>query len=217
MGRISPGPTRWPPGAERRLVPTETNLKPQSSGQRPCGACGSHFPSLLALPYCVPVDKVLEGYACGRSSDVAFLSAAGGDQRGSGCAAAWAPASPHTDFTSGLRRRKRGGGLVAGVWEFARPAVQCAGPSWRRPGRTFWWPPRPRLRLAVVVIFSPPKGVIHPKDTLEVIALFSAGPLHRLVPGGAVAGFPGPEGIVWRVHYNCMVQDKKHKDNVNRV
>ena len=30
MGRISPGPTRWPPGAERRLVPQNqtSNLKP---------------------------------------------------------------------------------------------------------------------------------------------------------------------------------------------
>ena len=88
---------------------------------------------------------------------------------------------------------------MAWLWELARPAVQCAGPSWRRPGRTFWWPPRPRLRLAVAVIFSPLKGVIHLKDTLEVIALFSAGPLHCLVPGGAVAGFSGPGQIVWRV------------------
>ena len=30
MGRISPGPTRWPPGAERRLVPAKPNLKPQT-------------------------------------------------------------------------------------------------------------------------------------------------------------------------------------------
>ena len=29
MGRISPGPTRWPPGAERRLVPAK--IKPQTS------------------------------------------------------------------------------------------------------------------------------------------------------------------------------------------
>ena len=29
--RISPGPTRWPPGAERRLVPAKSNLKPQTS------------------------------------------------------------------------------------------------------------------------------------------------------------------------------------------
>ena len=28
---ISPGPTRWPPGAERRLVPAKSNLKPQTS------------------------------------------------------------------------------------------------------------------------------------------------------------------------------------------
>ena len=31
MGRISPGPTRWPPGAEWRLVPAKSNLKPQTS------------------------------------------------------------------------------------------------------------------------------------------------------------------------------------------
>ena len=30
MGRISPGPTRWPPGVERRLVPAKSNLKPQT-------------------------------------------------------------------------------------------------------------------------------------------------------------------------------------------
>ena len=28
-GRISPGPTGWPPGAERRLVPAKSDLKPQ--------------------------------------------------------------------------------------------------------------------------------------------------------------------------------------------
>ena len=37
MGRISPGPTRWPPGAERRLVPAKSNLKPQTlSRSRRC-------------------------------------------------------------------------------------------------------------------------------------------------------------------------------------
>ena len=30
MGRISPGPTMWPPGAKRRLVPAKSNLKPQT-------------------------------------------------------------------------------------------------------------------------------------------------------------------------------------------
>ena len=35
MGRISPGPTRWPPGAERRLVPAKSNLKPQRTVQFP--------------------------------------------------------------------------------------------------------------------------------------------------------------------------------------
>ena len=34
VGRISPGPTRWPPGAERRLVPAKLNLKPQTPTQR---------------------------------------------------------------------------------------------------------------------------------------------------------------------------------------
>ena len=31
VGKISPGPTRWPPGAERRLVPAKSNLKSQTS------------------------------------------------------------------------------------------------------------------------------------------------------------------------------------------
>ena len=31
MGRISPGPTRWPPGAGRCLVPAKSNLKPQTT------------------------------------------------------------------------------------------------------------------------------------------------------------------------------------------
>ena len=31
MGRISPGPTRWPPGAEKRLVPAKSNLKPHQT------------------------------------------------------------------------------------------------------------------------------------------------------------------------------------------
>ena len=33
VGRISPGPTRCPPGAEKRLVPEKSNLKPQNSVQ----------------------------------------------------------------------------------------------------------------------------------------------------------------------------------------
>ena len=38
VGRISPGPTRWPPGAERRLVPAKSNLKPQTfPPPLPCG------------------------------------------------------------------------------------------------------------------------------------------------------------------------------------
>ena len=35
MGRISPGPTRWPPGAERHLVPAKSNLKAQTSNLKP--------------------------------------------------------------------------------------------------------------------------------------------------------------------------------------
>ena len=31
MGRISPGPTRWPPGAKRHLVPAKSNFKPKTS------------------------------------------------------------------------------------------------------------------------------------------------------------------------------------------
>ena len=30
VGWISPGPTRWPPGAKRRLVPAKSNLNPQT-------------------------------------------------------------------------------------------------------------------------------------------------------------------------------------------
>ena len=39
MGRISPGPTRWPPGAERRLVPAKSNLKPQTHLKTPLLNC----------------------------------------------------------------------------------------------------------------------------------------------------------------------------------
>ena len=47
--RISPGPTRWPPRAERRLVPAKSNLKPQTTGPHspdnattPAPACTGH-------------------------------------------------------------------------------------------------------------------------------------------------------------------------------
>ena len=52
MGRISPGPTRWPPGAERRLVPAKSNLKPQTSPGAP-----PPYPTYnqgAALPYQAP-------------------------------------------------------------------------------------------------------------------------------------------------------------------
>ena len=35
MGRISRGPTTWPPGAKRRLVPAKSNLKPQTLSLHP--------------------------------------------------------------------------------------------------------------------------------------------------------------------------------------
>ena len=41
MGRISPGPTSWPPRAERRLVPDTSNLKPQTSS-RSMGVSPAH-------------------------------------------------------------------------------------------------------------------------------------------------------------------------------
>ena len=62
MGRISPGPTRWPPGAERRLVPAKSNLKPPTITHYllPCVRCllslSLALSSLLHLPYplCAP-------------------------------------------------------------------------------------------------------------------------------------------------------------------
>ena len=48
MGRISPGPTRWPPGAERRLVPARSNLKPQT------------FSFSFSLPSGPPTDILLK-------------------------------------------------------------------------------------------------------------------------------------------------------------
>ena len=45
MGRISPSPTTWPPGAKRRLVPAKSNLKPQT--QRSFHARGA---TLAGLP-----------------------------------------------------------------------------------------------------------------------------------------------------------------------
>ena len=41
MRRISPSPTRWPPGAERRLVPAKSNLKPQTSCELALRAVGA--------------------------------------------------------------------------------------------------------------------------------------------------------------------------------
>ena len=47
MGRISPGPTRWAPGAERRLVPAKSNLKPQT-----CAFRELCLVALLVVPGC---------------------------------------------------------------------------------------------------------------------------------------------------------------------
>ena len=54
MGRISPGPTRWPPGAERRLVPAKSNLKPQTlrAGVARCGGGGRASPGGAAFHRC---------------------------------------------------------------------------------------------------------------------------------------------------------------------
>ena len=45
MGRISPGPTRWPPGAERRLVPAKSNLKRQTSNPARVPRSAADYPS----------------------------------------------------------------------------------------------------------------------------------------------------------------------------
>ena len=44
VGRIAPGPTRWPPGDEERLVPETSNLKPQTY-------CGLHQLGLQGKAY----------------------------------------------------------------------------------------------------------------------------------------------------------------------
>ena len=64
MGRISPGPTRWPPGAERRLVPAKSNLKPQTTccGRGCVGVGAEHSP----WPAC-PVGAALRGGGGGPS------------------------------------------------------------------------------------------------------------------------------------------------------
>ena len=60
MGRISPGPTRWPPGAERCLVPANSNLKPQTSTYpRP------HGDSLLAPPNSPTLSDVIAAIIAG--------------------------------------------------------------------------------------------------------------------------------------------------------
>ena len=52
MGRISPGPTRWPPGAERRLVPAKSNLKPQTTEFR----------------HSQPLERPAKGSVCGQGT-----------------------------------------------------------------------------------------------------------------------------------------------------
>ena len=55
MGTISPGPTRWPTGAERRLVPAKSNLTPQTflRTQEVTAVTGVH---LVPLPLAPPDD-----------------------------------------------------------------------------------------------------------------------------------------------------------------
>ena len=54
MGRISPGPTRWPPGAQRRLVPAKSNLKPQTHRSALRWEEASPQPSCRLLPCAWP-------------------------------------------------------------------------------------------------------------------------------------------------------------------
>ena len=158
-----------------RALGPEGTLGRYCSAQRPCGACGPHVPGLLGLRYCVPVDNVPEGYACGRSYDVASLSVTGGAGGLVGVWLAVLPASPPMDTMSDLAR-KRGGSLAVGLLGLARLAAQCAGPSWRCSGRTCALAPTSQRRgayrcvglcLAVALIFGPFKAVLHPKDMLE--------------------------------------------------
>ena len=95
----------WPPTA---LGPQVT-LGRHCCGQRPCGACGPHIPGLLGLLYSVPVDNVHEGYLCGRPSDVAFLSAAGGAGGSVGVWLAGFLAPPFLGAVSSLVRTRGGG------------------------------------------------------------------------------------------------------------
>ena len=177
------------------------------SGQRPCGACGPHVPGLLGLCYCVPVDNVPKDYACGRSSDVAFLSVARGAGGLVDVRLARLPASPFMDSASDLIRT-RGEGLLAGLWGFARLAVQCVGLLWLCSGRTRAVGPTcqrqgsyrcVRLRLNSALTFGPYKGVPFPKGMLEENCAVVCSPLHCLALGHAAAGFGCSGRTVWRV------------------
>ena len=78
MGRISPGPTRWPPGAERRLVLAKSNLKPQTTFRtgaglgpflEPCSGApegGEEEPFLyllVTLPLALTIEQDYPAYA----------------------------------------------------------------------------------------------------------------------------------------------------------
>ena len=63
MGRISPGPTRWPPGAERRLVPAKSNLKPET----PFAALASTMKNDEVLAIADPKDRELVWFSVGET------------------------------------------------------------------------------------------------------------------------------------------------------
>ena len=91
---------------------------------------------------------------------------------------------------------------MAGLWGFARPGVQCAGPSWRSSGHTLAVAPaaqRPGAYRYVELRLAVARGVIHSKDMPEGIVPWLAGPLQPLVPGHAVAGIAGPGRTEWRM------------------
>ena len=60
MGRISRGPTRWPPGAKRRLVPAKSNLKPQTSNLQAktiANAMIRHWLTFFEVPAVIRSDR----------------------------------------------------------------------------------------------------------------------------------------------------------------
>ena len=69
MGRISPGPTRWPPGTERRLVPAKSNLKPQTSKASLVGNPTPHAKERLNLHSSTQVQHGTDMYNQSKTED----------------------------------------------------------------------------------------------------------------------------------------------------